>query len=199
LLINCCRRRWDRFPSSIVHPAVIVLLFFRIARRWNQTGQKYAGESDIVQLFTTMRFGSAILWSLIGATYLDITTRLSRHVARTITSFTESDPDFEPTDWHRMMGVSIVLPLGATAFVFKLAFTVQDAPELTTSVSEGITEWAKTLNLVGIARMVFAGLVLTKCSMMLGELLRARRRKGRRGGGRKFSCGLFPRFNAVLN
>ncbi|KAF2272319.1 alkaline phosphatase-like protein [Westerdykella ornata] len=181
LLIRDSQSEW--FLWFLVHPAVMLMYLHRVIRSWNQTGQKNAGAPDIVHAFATMTFGSAVLWSFIGATYLDITTRLARHVARCIASFIEPDPDFEPTDTHRMMGTSIVLPLSATAFVFKLGFTAKDAPELTNGIAEGLVEWVNTLDLVGLARMVFAGLALTATSVILGELVRARARKGKQGGG----------------
>ncbi|KAF2750244.1 alkaline phosphatase-like protein [Sporormia fimetaria CBS 119925] len=175
----------------LVHPAMMVLYLHRIIQRWNQTGQKYAGAPDIVHIFSTAGFGSAVLWSLIGATYLDITTRLSQHTGRCICSFVESKPDAEPTDWHRFAGTFFVLPLGATAFIFKLAFTAQDAPELTRGISEGLVQWTNSLNLVGVARMVFSAMAVTSVSMITGELSRARARKGKRGGHGHLAVALF--------
>jgi membrane protein implicated in regulation of membrane protease activity len=57
-----------------------------------------------------------------------------------------------------LTGAVLVLPLAACAFTFKLAFTIKDAPELTTSIPKGLVELVVTLPLVELARVVFAGL-----------------------------------------
>lgn len=189
LFVSESRKEW--YSRFISHPAIVLGIIHRVIRRWNQTGQKFAGADDIVHSPLLRGSNSIIIWSLIGATYMDISLRLSRHVARSISSFDEERSkdldDFESTDANRFMGMLAVLPLGATAFVFKLAFTARDAPELTKGINEGILEWVEGLSLVGGARMVFAGLALSAGWVALAEWRRARRRKTGEGNGGKCS------------
>ena len=130
LFVSSSRQQW--FSKFIFHPAIMLLLFHRIIRRWNQTGQKYAGAPDIVHSPVLRGPNSIVLWSLIGATYMDITIRLARHVARSIATFDTEQKDrsveIESTDQNRMFGTIAVLPLCGTALIFKLTFTVKDAP-----------------------------------------------------------------------
>lgn len=188
LLINSIRNDWS--TTSLFHPAIMVLVLHRVIRRWNQTGQKYAGADDIVN--SGIFYGnSIILWSLIGATYMDITLRIARHVARSIATFDSdqrsSSVEIESTGENRWMSSVAVLPLVGTAFVFKLAFTVKDAPELTYGMSGNTIEGLEMLNLVGLARMVFGGMALTAGWVTFAEWQRSKRRarKGRQGNGRK--------------
>jgi ethanolaminephosphotransferase len=192
LFINSMRKDWS--SRSFVHPAIMVLVLHRIIRRWNQTGQKYAGADDIVT--SGIFYGnSVVLWSLMGVTYMDMTLRLARHVARSIATFdsdsNNSNVEIESTDQHRWMASLAVLPLVGTAFIFKLAFTVKDAPELTYGMSGNMVENLEGLNLVGLAKMVFGGLFLTAGWIAVGERQRSRRRqrRGRRGnGGKPSNC-----------
>lgn len=124
---------------------------------------------------------------LIGATYIDVTIRLARHVARSIGTF-ETDQkarnvEIESTDQNRMFGTMAVLPLCGTAFVFKLAFTAKDAPELTSGINADLMAKIETLELVGLARMVFGGLLLSGCWVTFGEWTRSNRRKRRGAQG----------------
>jgi ethanolaminephosphotransferase len=190
LFVSSMRKEWSR--RWMFHPAIMALVTHRVIRRWNQTGQKYAGADDIVN--SGIFHGSSIvLWSLIGATYMDVTLRLARHLARSIATFdseqSNRDVEIESTDQHRMMGTIAVLPLIGTAFVFKLAFTAKDAPELTHGMSENLVEALGTLSLVGLARMVFGGLVLSTSWIAFAEWQRSKRRtrRGREGNGGKLS------------
>ncbi|KAF2652128.1 alkaline phosphatase-like protein [Lophiostoma macrostomum CBS 122681] len=187
LFISSSRKEW--LPWFIFHPAVTLLILHRIIRRWNQTGQKYAGADDIVHSPLLCGSSSILLWSLVGAAYMDVTIRISRHVGRSISSADEdkqrkggagqddNDADFESTDVNRFIGTLATLPLGATAFVFKLAFTSHDAPELTQGISPGLLAWVDALDLVGMARMVFGGLGVSLSWLVFAEWRRARNRK----------------------
>jgi ethanolaminephosphotransferase len=185
LFISSLRQQWS--SNLLFHPAVMALVIHRVIRRWNQTGQKYAGADDIVNS-GIFHSNSIALWSLVGATYLDITLRLSRHIARSIATF-DSDQkgnvEIESTDQHRMMGTIAVLPLAGTAFVFKMAFTAKDAPELTSGITANLLEFVEVLNLVGLARMVFGGLALSGTWIAFAEWQRSKRRtkRGRQGNG----------------
>ncbi|KAL7771790.1 hypothetical protein CFE70_001740 [Pyrenophora teres f. teres 0-1] len=153
LFFSNIRKEWCN--NWIFHPAIMVLAIHRVIRRWNQTGQKYAGADDIVNSGVFHGSYSIILWVLIGATYMDITIRLARHVARSIATFdTEKKPrnvELESTDQNRMFGTIAVLPLCGTAFIFKLAFTLKDAPELTSGVSTALISRVDGLDLVGLS------------------------------------------------
>jgi ethanolaminephosphotransferase len=118
---------------------------------------------------------------------MDITIRLARHIARSIATFDTEQKvrkvEIESTDQNRMFGTIAVLPLCGTAFVFKLAFTAKDAPELTAGISEGLMERTEMLELVGLARMVFGGLLLSGIWITISEWTRSNRRKRRGAQG----------------
>ncbi|KAJ4367042.1 major facilitator super transporter protein [Neocucurbitaria cava] len=185
LLLSNLRKEW--YNKWFFHPALMALVVHRVIRRWNQTGQKYAGADDIVNSGIFHGSNSFILWALIGATYLDITIRIARHVARSIATFDNEqklrDVEIESTDQNRMFGTIAVLPLVGTAFVFKLAFTAKDAPELTSSISGNMMETIETLNLVSLARMVFGGLALSGTWITIAEWQRSKRRARSRQEG----------------
>lgn len=183
LFIAESRKEWQ--SKFIFHPAIMLLITHRVIRRWNQTGQKYAGADDIVHSGIFHGKSSFILWALVGATYLDITTRVSRHIARSIVIFDKNSnsEDIQAVDANRFLGVVAVLPLGVTAFIFKLAFTARDAPELTYGINQGLIQWVEGLSLVEVARMVFAGTALSAVWIAISEWKRKRDRHGESGGG----------------
>jgi hypothetical protein len=86
-----------------------------------------------------------------------------------------------------MMGTIAVLPLTGTAFVFKLAFTAKDAPELTTGMTGNMMDTFEGLDLVSLARMVFGGLILSGSWIAFAEWHRSAKRtkRGRTGNGGK--------------
>ncbi|KAK7190124.1 gpi ethanolamine phosphate transferase 2 [Paraphaeosphaeria sporulosa] len=182
LFIAESRKEWQ--SKFIFHPAIMLLITHRIIRRWNQTGQKYAGADDIVHSGIFHGRSSFILWALVGATYMDITIRVSRHIARSIVVFDKNSNSEDPqaVDANRFLGVVAVLPLGATAFIFKLAFTARDAPELTYGINQGLIQWVEDLSLVDVARMVFAGTALSVVWIMISEWKRKRDRRGEGSG-----------------
>ncbi|KAF2106781.1 GPI ethanolamine phosphate transferas-like protein 2 [Lophiotrema nucula] len=181
LFISSSREKW--FSKFIFHPAIMLLFLHRIARRWNQTGQKYAGAPDIVHSPMLRGPNSIVLWSLIGATYMDIAIRLAKHVSRSIAEYDKKTGEVEDNDANRFIGTLAVLPLGATAFVFKLAFTAQDAPELVQGINEGMLAWVGQLSLVDLARMVFGGIALSGSWIAFAEWKRSRGRKEGKGNG----------------
>ncbi|VBB87056.1 Putative GPI ethanolamine phosphate transferase [Podospora comata] len=121
----------------------VILLAARIIRSWNQTGQKFAGEPDIVTLY--LQTSPVLLWCLVGATYFWI----QQHLTFGLSSL--------PIWLSFATSIGLVL----AAFTFKVAFVVEDAPEL-------LTEFVKKLleinfsgggrELVERARAVFIGL-----------------------------------------
>ncbi len=120
-----------------------LLTILRLVRRWNQTGQKLAGESDIARTFFPAH--SLVLWAAVAATFLDLTYRLSRR------GFRELAP------WLATL-FSIFLCL--SAFRFKLTFTIAEAPELLKDVSIPIKIQLENTPLLIQARVVFLGLGL---------------------------------------
>jgi ethanolaminephosphotransferase len=186
VFIESQRKDWTN--RWMFHPALMALVLHRVIRRWNQTGQKYAGADDIVNS-GIFHGNSFVLWSLVGATYMDVTLRLAGHVARSIATFdgeqSKKSLDAEPTDFNRLMGTIAVLPLTATAFAFKLAFTAKDAPELTYGLSGGMMDSLEALDLVGLAQMVFGGIALSGGWITFTEWQRSRTRakRGREGNG----------------
>jgi ethanolaminephosphotransferase len=187
LFIASMRKEWS--SNWLFHPALVALLVHRVIRRWNQTGQKYAGADDIATSGIFYGSNSIILWALVGTTYIDVATRISKHVARSLATFDSAyGGQAEHTEGHRMAGTVAVLPLCGTAFIFKLAFTGKDAPELTYAVTPSLMQWVDTLNLVGLARMVFGGIALSGCWIAIAEWKRSakRSRKQQRGQGGKY-------------
>ncbi|KNG45144.1 gpi ethanolamine phosphate transferase 2 [Stemphylium lycopersici] len=186
LFFSNMRKEW--YNNWIFHPAIMALAIHRVVRRWNQTGQKYAGADDIVNSGIFHGRNSIILWALIGATYMDITIRLARHVARSIATFdaeqkARKNVEIHSTDQNRMFGTIAVIPLCGTAVIFKLAFTAKDAPELTSGLSTSLMAKVETLELVGLARMVFGGLLLSGCWITFAEWIRSNKRKKRGAQG----------------
>jgi ethanolaminephosphotransferase len=198
------KRYW--FPLFFLHPSFWVLALFRIVRAWNQTGQKYAGAPDIVHAFATMPShnyfdfvtvpsGSAILWFLVVAAYLSVYARMSRHIGRELAGVGLDSYFGSELSW--LTGAVLCLPLIACALAFKLAFTVKDAPELTTALPKVFVDGAETLPLVELAQVVFVGLgtflglCLTKCALAsrANKKAQARGEKVKRtGSGGKLAC-----------
>src|SRR5690349_18853924 len=88
------------------------LFALRLIRGWNQTGQKFAGEPDLVK--TYLYTNPKLLWTMVGATYLWLSTEIGRGFA--------SLPI-----WVVLPGILGIMPV---AFNFKHVFTEEDSPEL---------------------------------------------------------------------
>ncbi|CAI4211447.1 unnamed protein product [Parascedosporium putredinis] len=154
------RQRSYQFPStpaSYKLAAVNIAIFFRhttlencarfltamaatrLVRGWNQTGQKFAGEPDIVKSFMTTypRF----LWLIVMISYIWLQGRLMRRLNQ-----------IAPI-W---VSVPSVVALMWAAFSFKLAFTNEDSPELVVSPMSDLHAIMPGLALITRARLVFA-------------------------------------------
>jgi ethanolaminephosphotransferase len=181
LFLTSMRKQEKR--AWALHPALMVLIIHRVIRRWNQTGQKFAGADDIVTSGVFHGNSSILLWVLVGATYVDVTNRISKHIARSVVTLDSplyrkvSDP--QPLDHHRLTGAFVALPLCGTAFVFKLAFTAKDAPELTYSITPSLMTWVETLDLVRLAQAIFGGIALLFTWLIFTEYQRSKRRAQR--------------------
>ncbi|KAI0834434.1 alkaline phosphatase-like protein [Hypoxylon sp. FL0890] len=121
----------------------IALGAMRLTRGWNQTGQKFAGEPDIVTSFIASN--PSLLWCLVMATYGMVSVELFnalRNVPAAISG-------------------SVVAGLMTSAISFKLAFTNEDAPELVVGLARALVNIFDGPSLVNRARAVFLGLGLT--------------------------------------
>ncbi|KAK3333890.1 alkaline-phosphatase-like protein [Cercophora scortea] len=140
------------FTSRRAHllATVMMLVVTRLIRGWNQTGQKFAGEPDIVKTFLST--SPALLWTLVGATYLWIHRELVHGFSRL------------PVP----VGFIGATALALAAFNFKLSFTHEDAPELVVGFAQRLLDldFAQGTSLVSRARAVFAGLgFATACAL----------------------------------
>jgi ethanolaminephosphotransferase len=141
---------------------VIVLAVHRFAVRWNQTGQKHAGEPDIVH--AVFPDHHIFMWLLVLATYIANGWFLHNR------SFTGI---FMP-EITAFADVSLVF-LG---IVFKLNFTQADAPELVQGLALQIRQWSEPFDLVMQARAVFAVLALTVVAVVVLSVNQARTKAG---------------------
>ncbi|KAK4165415.1 GPI ethanolamine phosphate transferase 2 [Cladorrhinum sp. PSN259] len=131
-------------PTIHTLSTAALLLVTRLIRSWNQTGQKFAGEPDIVKLF--LRSNPVLLWTLVIVTYLWIHQNLV----------------------YGFSGLPIWLSFAAAtglvlaAFTFKVAFTLEDAPEIVTDFIRKVLElnFTQGADLISRARAVFIGIGL---------------------------------------
>lgn len=122
--------------------AVTALVVMRLIRGWNQTGQKFAGEPDIVKIFMTSN--PQLLWCLSILTYLITAVKLRNRL------------DGLP----RAISVPLVTVLITTALSFKVAFCNEDSPELIVGFMKTVLSYLGEASLVGRAQAVFAMLAL---------------------------------------
>jgi ethanolaminephosphotransferase len=126
----------------------LVLAVTRIIRGWNQTGQKFAGEPDIVKTFIIPH--PSLLWALVGATYFWIGRDLRD-------GFSGLSP-----------APSFIIASGLTiaAFAFKLAYTNEDAPELIYGLVWRVFDYLPRATLVARAQAVFIGLAAATAGVL---------------------------------
>jgi ethanolaminephosphotransferase len=110
-------------------------------RRWNQTGQKYAGEPDIARTYLSGH--NETLWGLVTAAYLWNTYSLAKH------GF---------SNMPRLVGMTLSSTLTTIALTFKLAFTMEDSPELLRGIPALSLDPSLDFSLVNKARAVFVGI-----------------------------------------
>ncbi|KAL5351814.1 major facilitator superfamily transporter protein [Pseudogymnoascus australis] len=138
---------------------VVVLAGLRLTRRWNQTGQKFAGEPDIARTFLAEH--TTLLWALVFAMYMWNCYSLSStgfpHLPRSIAK-----------------GISQLLVVMAAAF--KVAFTHEDAPELLDWAASKVAELTTGFSLITRARGVFIGIGLALAQVIGAEYLAEVRR-----------------------
>ncbi|KAI5919975.1 GPI ethanolamine phosphate transferase [Camillea tinctor] len=136
-------KKTSKTPRSSLLVVFVGLGIMRLLRSWNQTGQKFAGEPDIVTMFLAM--SPALLWGLVLASYGMVSWQLF------------DDLQGIPTT----ISGSIVAGLVTSALSFKLAFTNEDAPELVVGLAKTVVHMFDGPSLVTRARAVFLGIGLT--------------------------------------
>lgn len=127
---------------SSLTAGVVACILFGVMRRWNQTGQKYAGQADLATEILTR--SPWLLWSLIFLTYSIVPSRLRTRPGG-----------------HGLKRMSILpILVTASAFLFKVAFTAAEAPELLKDmiVLKPVVDFAARYPLMSLARVVFLGL-----------------------------------------
>jgi ethanolaminephosphotransferase len=121
--------------------SIAILATARVARRWNQTVQKFAGEPDIARAFFSDH--KAILWiAVVGAYLWNLRSMANRGFSQ----------------WSQNIAGGIATALTAASATFKLAFTSQDSPELMLGSGGPLTATELGLSLVTRARIVFAAI-----------------------------------------
>lgn len=108
-------------------------------RRWNQTGQKFAGAPDIVNSYFPDH--TTLLWILIGATYSDVFLRLLKR------AFTRHK--------NAILLFGFTFTVALSTFGFKISFAAQDAPEMVPFWLESSVAAMSDLELVMQARAAF--------------------------------------------
>lgn len=127
-------------PSLAATGTIGFAIAFRVLRRWNQTGQKYAAEPDIARTFFPSNQNA--LWVLVILTYVDT----YRHLFNSSSSLI----------W-RLISFLVT----SAAFIFKLAFVASDSPELLSESFLGsMGTMLNDVSLISQARIVFCGVGL---------------------------------------
>ncbi|KAG5987151.1 hypothetical protein E4U54_005103 [Claviceps lovelessii] len=124
---------------------LLCLGVIRLVKGWNQTGQKFAGEPDIVKSFISPN--PSLLWCLIIVSYAVSSLQLM----------------FSVHNVPYLAVTSITSVIASSAFAFKLAFTAEDAPELVTGFAKKLHETFHGQSLLSRARVVFVLLAMVAC------------------------------------
>ncbi|CUS11927.1 unnamed protein product [Tuber aestivum] len=150
----------QRTSNSDAFRIFLIIPMLRIARRWNQTGQKHAGAPDITKGFLSENIN--LLWLLVLFTYTDIFSRIVRNTFRNIPG--------------RAAGFIFgILTIGA-ALTFKLCFAAQDTPDLIANWLKPLALYTEELDmsLISLARTTFISL----STIILYTILFETRKKG---------------------
>ncbi|KAE8450118.1 hypothetical protein EG329_006899 [Mollisiaceae sp. DMI_Dod_QoI] len=138
-----CNRKGIINARFLAVMSIVILIATRVARRWNQTGQKFAGEPDIARTFFTEH--RLFLWSLVGLTYL---WNLQCLAARAFSRFPQ------------IAAGAIATTIVTAALTFKLAFTNEDSPELMAGIPKSMADSEVGVSLVARARIAFIAIGL---------------------------------------
>ncbi|KAM4062216.1 type I phosphodiesterase / nucleotide pyrophosphatase [Hirsutella rhossiliensis] len=127
--------RTARLSSAIGH--LLSLGALRLARGWNQTGQKFAGEPDIVKMFLAPN--PRLVWALVSLTYISVLIQML----------------LDLRGIPVIVALSLTFTLVSAGFIFKLAFTAEDAPELVAGLAKKLNDALEGPSLTSRARIVF--------------------------------------------
>jgi len=133
-------------PRLLAMSSIIVLVSMRLARRWNQTGQKFIGEPDIARTFFSAH--RLTLWTLVALTYLwNIQSLATKGFSR----------------FPQLAAGAIATTLATASVTFKLAFTNEDSPELLAGPAKSMaaTDSELGLSLVTRAKIAFMAIGLS--------------------------------------
>ena len=132
---------WSSVPSLPRFGAAALAVSYRVLRRWNQTGQKFAAQPDITGSFFPSH--QHTLWALVILTYADTCMHLLFDLPASVL-------------W---CFISCVVTLAA--FLFKLSLTASDSPELLgNSFLQPVAMVSDGMHLLYHARMVLCGISL---------------------------------------
>ncbi|KAJ4292194.1 major facilitator super transporter protein [Collariella sp. IMI 366227] len=177
-------KRGNLSPALQTLSTITTLLAMRLIRSWNQTGQKFAGEPDIVKLY--LHTNPILLWCLIGATYFWVHQNLVYGLSGL------------PVWLSYALSTGLVL----AAFTFKIAFTLEDAPELVTDFARQLLDlnFTQGASLVTRARTVFIGIGLLAL-LVVGFIIAGRRISvGQKAGSNSIaSVDLSSAYNGVAD
>ncbi|KNG81984.1 GPI ethanolamine phosphate transferase 2 [Aspergillus nomiae NRRL 13137] len=142
---------WPFVPSLPRFGAATLAVSYRVLRRWNQTGQKFAAQPDITGSFFPSH--QHTLWALVILTYADTCLHLLFDLPASML-------------WRF---ISCVVTLAA--FLFKLSLAASDSPELLgNSFLQPVAMVADGMHLLYHARMVLCGISLLMIySMYVGK------------------------------
>ncbi|KOS16884.1 GPI ethanolamine phosphate transferase 2 [Escovopsis weberi] len=135
-LASSASRRNPGFAT--VTKYVMAFAALRLIRGWNQTGQKFAGNPDIVKSFLVPN--PQLLWVLISLTYLLVCSQMLVPLSAL------------PLYVAAPSAVALLL----ASLGFKLAFTAEDAPEVVVGFARSLHAALPNQSLVLRARIVFA-------------------------------------------
>ena len=136
----------------------VVLVVHRVAVRWNHTGQKHSGAPDIAHAFFPSHH--ILLWTLILTAYGYTVYAIARRTLR----------DLIAPELAYFAAIVVVAP----AVVFKLNFTVADAPELVQGLAIAIREVTQGVSLVDQAKIAFGLLGLMNVLVVVLAIVLAR-------------------------
>lgn len=150
---------------KIAASAFLLLSTHRLAVRWNQTGQKHAGEPDIVRTVFPEHF--IFMWILILTTYVLNGVFIHK---RTLAGIVMPE-----------LSALINTTLMVLGIVFKLNFTQADAPELVQGLAWRIREYSRPFSLVFQARAVFGVLAATAITVVVLSVRKERVQPNKQG------------------
>ncbi|KAK5166197.1 major facilitator superfamily transporter protein [Saxophila tyrrhenica] len=183
LIAKSLRNRSDMTSAWRTAAAgAILLCSHRLAVRWNQTGQKHAGEPDIVHAIFPEHH--MLMWLLILLTYI-----MNGYFIHTRTFAGLLIPELTA-----FADVSLIV----LATVFKLNFTQADAPELVQGLALKLREWSEPFSLVVQARAAFATMAVTGAGVVVLAIRQARGKSGQKAKAAQTSIALTERLSHLL-